>query len=287
MPWVHRLLKWNFLVMKFVRPTSVLASRTIELLQLRGKDENPHRDYYAGFLEAQAKHPDLIDQERLVSYPIINIGAGADTVNITTRAIIYYTLKSKYVLAKVRKELDANITTYPPDYKTLSALPYLSAVIKEGFRMHPISSVPSERLVPETGLELPDGRRLPPGIKVSMTPWTMHFNKSIYGEDANCFRPERWLQDEKEDEDSYLRRLKAMRQSDLTFMVGSRACLGRHLAAVEVWKSIATLFGCLDMELARPNEEWVVQHHFFSTPSKMDVHIRWREGVDREMLIGH
>ena len=34
---------------------------------------------------------------------------------------------------------------------------------------------------------------------VGVNPWVAHANRSVYGEDADVFRPERWLEEESAD----------------------------------------------------------------------------------------
>jgi cytochrome P450 len=61
----------------------------------------------------------------------------------------------------------------------------------------------------------------------------LHRNRSIYGEDVDEFRPERWLTGD-EDQKS------AMERAFIGFGAGSRVCLGRHIATLGI-KVIPTL----------------------------------------------
>lgn len=67
------------------------------------------------------------------------------------------------------------------------------AVIKEAMRMHPGVGFPLERYAPEGGAEI-CGIHLPAGTNISMSAPTVHHDKSIFGEDADQFRPERWIE---------------------------------------------------------------------------------------------
>ncbi|KAJ5719166.1 cytochrome P450 [Penicillium malachiteum] len=64
------------------------------------------------------------------------------------------------------------------------------AVMKEAMRCHPGVSYPLERVVPEGGTTL-CGVYLEAGTIVGMNPAVIHHDKSIFGDDAAKFRPER------------------------------------------------------------------------------------------------
>ena len=65
--------------------------------------------------------------------------------------------------------------------------------MKEAMRCHSGVSMPLERLVPEGGAEF-CGIHLRAGTNVGINPVVIHNDKTIYGEDAACFRPERWTE---------------------------------------------------------------------------------------------
>lgn len=73
-------------------------------------------------------------------------------------------------------------------------MPYLQACMKEAMRMHPAVGQLLERLVPDEGFEITPGVHLPPGTIVGINPWLPARDKSVYGQDAAAFRPERWLE---------------------------------------------------------------------------------------------
>jgi cytochrome P450 len=69
---------------------------------------------------------------------------------------------------------------------------YRQAVIKETLRLHPAVAAPLERVVPPEGATV-GGHYLQAGTIVGMNPWVIHRDTTIYGADAEEFRPERWL----------------------------------------------------------------------------------------------
>lgn len=141
--------------------------------------------------------------------------------------------------------------------------PDLEAAVREGMRMHPSVCMLLERYVPESGLTLPDGRYVPPSTAVGLNPYVIGRNKNIWGPDVDTFRPERWLKNEGESEDSYRERLRLYNAADLTFGGGSHVCLGRYIAQLEVYKVVATLIRNFEIELSDPKREWQVVGSWF------------------------
>lgn len=71
-------------------------------------------------------------------------------------------------------------------------LPYLDACINEGVRLHPPFCLPLERVVPAEGVDI-CGHFFPKGTVVGMSPWVANRHRPTFGEDADSWRPERWL----------------------------------------------------------------------------------------------
>ena len=54
---------------------------------------------------------------------------------------------------------------------------------------------------------------------MTCNPWLVHRDKKIFGEDAEDFRPERWLESEDQ--------TRMLSKHIMTFGYGPRACLGK------------------------------------------------------------
>ena len=132
-------------------------------------------------------------------------------------------------------------------------------------RMHPAIAMMLEQYVPAAGLMLPTEHFVPAGTKVGINPYIIGRSPIVFGMDAHEFRPERWLQQEKESDAAFEERLKQYNNADLTFGAGSRMCLGRHLGILNVYKTVATLLSRFDIELTGQEKEWVVTNGFFQT----------------------
>ncbi|KAH6689886.1 pisatin demethylase [Plectosphaerella plurivora] len=266
---------------------TVLLGPTLRYVADRhhGRDGDTHDDtkpdFLDKFIQAKTEHPDVVDDTQIISYLAINMLAGADTTAISIKAVLYYVLRSPHAQQRLEDEiLTAEFVrhqTIPPAYEDIKGLPYLEAVVKEAMRLHPGVAMTLPRFVPPgEGLVLPDGSVVPPGTSVGMNPYVIGRNKPVWGQDADEFRPDRWLRGGEEAEEAYAERLKVMNNSDLTFGAGSRVCLGRHFGLVEVYKVVASLFALYEMETVHPVKEWWVRNGFFLRQKGPDVRMRPR-----------
>lgn len=216
-------------------------------------------------------------------YILTNISAGADPTATVQKAIVYHLLRDPATLNRLRAELDAADLPFPPSSKSVrdnTRLPYLEAVIKEGLRMHPTVGLCLERVVPEPGLTLPDGRFLRAGTTVGLNPSVMTRNRDVYGPDADLFRPERWLPRDiaAEAPEIYAERVRKMDELN-TFVWGggNRTCLGRFLATTSLYKVTAMLITRYDIALEDPSKEWELRRHWMVYNDKIRVRLALRE----------
>lgn len=86
----------------------------------------------------------------------------------------------------------SELSTRLPSPSSLEELPYLSAVLKESFRMRP-TSTPLPRVTPrDRPVSLAGVDGIPPGTRVNVFQWLIHRNPDNYSR-ADEWRPERWL----------------------------------------------------------------------------------------------
>lgn len=233
-------------------------------------------DFLDKFIEA--KHADLenVDDVLIISWLMLNLIGGADTTATTIRNALYFSLKNPRVWKRLNEEIVAADfhDSMPPAYKDARSLPYVHAVICEAMRVLPGVSMTMERYVPGGGYTMPNGDYLPEGTIVGMNPYVTNRNKSIYGEDADVFRPERWLCMEGESESDYEQRLTKMKKHDLSFGAGSRVCMGKSMGLFQAYKVLVTLVTKYDIELAT-DKEWTVVNSWF--PRQEGLKVRMSE----------
>lgn len=163
--------------------------------------------------------------------------------------------------AKLAAELrDAALPT-PAPWKSIRDLLYLDAVIREAMRINPGIAMIFERVVPDGGFTLPDGRYLPADTKIGINPFVTNRDYGVFGDDADSFNPDRWLQGEAESVQQFEARSRRMKDTvDFVFGGGGRICMGRYLAMLEIKKLIATLYSLFEVSKL-PNLSRLVRLH--------------------------
>jgi cytochrome P450 len=119
--------------------------------------------------------------------------------------------------------------SHPVQYTEAQTLPYFQAIIKEAMRVYPPVSVPLPRVIPPSSAEVL-GFLLPGGTTIHLPQWAQLRRKDVYGEDADLFRPERWLEDEE--------KTKYWEKIDTSFGAGYCQCLGKNIAMMEINKAM-------------------------------------------------
>lgn len=194
------------------------------------------------------------------------VAAGQVTTTHYLNTTAYHILANPDICSKLKNELaeampDGNLI---PQQK-LEALPYLNAVILEGYRISYGVTHRLQRVSPDLPLTY-DSYVIPAGTPVSMTSIFMHENPKYFPE-PKVFKPERWLNPGSRDRlEKYL----------VNFSKGTRGCLGQHLAQAEIYLTLAGVFRTFDMEIYRTKRADIdVAHDFFNPqPRKGSVGLR-------------
>ncbi|KAL9095874.1 MAG: hypothetical protein Q9165_001871 [Trypethelium subeluteriae] len=240
MPWLDYLWRDNPLVPGSTKRNPLAEFGMARIMERMHLTENEklnigEKDFLSCFMKEQAKD-DTLPAMFVPTWVNSNIVAGADTTSIVASALMYHLLKNPSSLEKLKKEVDGAASegciSRLVTWKEARTLPYLEACVNEATRMNPPFALPFERVIPETGVEI-DGYFIPPGTRVGMSPWVVHREASLYGDDADIWRPERWMCSEE--------KRTAMYNGLLTFGAGHRSCLGKQLAYFEIYKLIPSL----------------------------------------------
>ncbi|RYP72212.1 hypothetical protein DL771_004342 [Monosporascus sp. 5C6A] len=198
-----------------------------------------------------------LNAEDLLSETVLQIIAGSDTTASALRGIMLYLLSHPRVYSKLQAEIDVAVRKgyqgIIPDSE-VRKLRYLQAVIKEGLRIHPPVTDSVPKRVPDGGdTVVVDGKPifLPGGTNISYAAWPLHLSKATFGEDAEEFRPERWLLEKDEKKMSEMNRTH-----ELIFGYGKYQCLGKSVALMEIGKVVFELVHHFDWCISKPEMPW-------------------------------
>ncbi|XP_058744103.1 cytochrome P450 704C1-like [Vicia villosa] len=176
--------------------------------------------------------------------------AGKDTTAATLSWFIYMLCKYPAVQEKVAEEVREATNT-----KTISSctefvsrvtdeaiekMNYLYAALTETLRLYP--AVPVDAKICFSDDTLPDGYSVRKGDMVCYQPYAMGRMKFIWGDDAEEFRPERWL-----DENGIFQPESPFKFT--AFQAGPRICLGKEFAYRQMKIFSAVLLGCFRFKL--------------------------------------
>jgi cytochrome P450 len=167
---------------------------------------------------------------------IHNRAGGTDTTATAAQATIFSILSSPDAHVRLQHEIDTFLESNPgglsATIKDADArkLPYLQACILESLRKYPPLFQLRERIVASQG-DFLHGYEIPPGTFVGVNGLATQLD-SVYGDDVETFKPERWLTANDV-------QLKQMHSTlELVFGYGNSKCLGMNMAYMELNKLI-------------------------------------------------
>ena len=146
--------------------------------------------------------PRLTDNRAARTWTFSNVIAGSDSTTVVMRTTMYNLLAHKDSLQRLQEELrqadeTTGLTRPFPSWNEVKDLPYLDACVQEAVRLHPPFCLPLERVAPAGGVTIGD-RYFPGGTQIGMNPYVINRHRPTFGEDAEYWRPERWLVDDSE-----------------------------------------------------------------------------------------
>lgn len=175
-----------------------------------------------------------------IEHLLLNIFvAGTDTTTYTLEWAMAELMHNPEIMSKVQKELEQVVGKGIPIQETdIAKLPYMQAVMKETFRLHP--SVPL--LLPrktETDVEIGD-YIIPKDAQVLVNAWVIGRDPNKW-DNANVFVPERFLDSEID--------VKGHHFELIPFGSGRRICPGLPLAIRMLPMMLGSLVNCFDWKL--------------------------------------
>lgn len=190
----------------------------------------------------------LFTTEQLVNQIMTLLGSGNDTTSASFSWAIYALAQHPTIQSRLRNEIRSCIPTNTTDADisetVIDGLPYLRATVSEAFRFFP--TIPTMFKVAALDTTIL-GQFIAKGTAIAISPMAINFNRELWGEDAEKFKPERWLEANCG--------ITNNNYAFMSFSHGPRSCIGQNLARAELTVLLARFVGHFEFETVTDGNE--------------------------------
>ena len=175
--------------------------------------------------------------------------AGTDSTAVSTEWTLSELINNPRVLKKAREEIDSVVgKDRLVEESDVQNLPYIRAVVKEAFRMHPPLPVVKRKCTQECEI---DGYVIPEGALILFNVWAVGRDLRYWVKPLE-FRPERFIENVGEGEAASID-LRGQNFQLLPFGSGRRMCPGVNLATAGMATLLASIIQCFDLQVPGPH----------------------------------
>lgn len=248
LPWFGWLMSTRLMTKLIQRPTydaagnltgiGALAFRTRNMVMSQPEEAIKSSQpsivkNYLSVPEDNSTHmsPDEIWRE---SFNLTFAGPGSTAAALTSVLYRLGTSEGREWQSKIRDEPT-------PGPASSSIPPVLTAIIKETLRLHaPFPTAFPRVITPGAESAIPDlPAPLPVSTIVSSHTYILGHSKALWGEDAEVWRPERWLVGENEK--------RELDEKFVAFSKGARGCIGKDIAMSMIARAVVGVLGVWDV----------------------------------------
>lgn len=256
-PYNNRLRK----ALRVVR-AKCLAAVKAKKSQLVSKDSGANKDILSLLIQGG-----IDDEEALTNQMMTMLAAGHDTSSLSLAWGLYLLCKHPDFQTKLREELHEHLLSkdtgdasgISPDL--LDELPYLAAVASEILRLMPSVHTTRREAVQDTTVEI---YPIPQGSHMVISGWVCNRLEHEWGEDAEEFMPDRWLDTGRSAGSGIGVDNKFAFHS---FSHGARSCIGHGFARAEFLIFLAALISEFKVELEDSETEPTVLYGITMSPA--------------------
>ena len=163
-----------------------------DIRQARANRDDSRKDILYYLSIATDSSGALLSEERVIAESLAVLFGGHETSAGTGGFFALWLLKHPEVIKKIVDEVSASINKEGRfDPLAICQLRYLNAAFMESQRLTPTIFAAMRCLVKDTHIA---GYDLPAGVGVMVSSYLIGRRKDVWGDDADCFRPERWLE---------------------------------------------------------------------------------------------
>lgn len=196
------------------------------------KEKNIQRDDYLNYLLEMNKKKPMTEIE-MAAHTVTFFLDGYETSSIVIAMTLHELAKNPRVQQKLRDEINGS---YPLNFDSIHALPYLDQVIHESLRMHPPLAVITRLSTEDTYITTSKDKKIKidKDLTVTIPAWSFHHDPEYYDYPEE-FRPERF-----DPENGGTKKYHDMGVF-LPFGNGPRICLGMKFALTQMKVCISEL----------------------------------------------
>ncbi|KAK3229280.1 hypothetical protein Dsin_001161 [Dipteronia sinensis] len=174
--------------------------------------------------------------------------AATDTTAMAVEWTLAELINNPKILTKAQNEIDQVIgKTRLVEESDIPNLPYLQAIIKETFRLHPPIPMLARKSIQDCEI---DNYTIPEGTLLFVNIWCMGRDPKVW-EDPLEFKPERFFQSGEKNVSSGVNNIdvKGLHYQLLPFGSGRRGCPGISLAMRELPATLAAMIHCFNWKV--------------------------------------
>ncbi|KAI0072598.1 cytochrome P450 [Panus rudis PR-1116 ss-1] len=204
----------------------------------------------------KASAEDKMPDHELLGHMSQLIFTGMETTSGALARILHLLAQHQDIQDRLRQEIRAAKEEHGDEdipYDALFSLPYLEAVCREALRLAREDIVlPFSSPVRGEDGSMMSEILVPKGTPVIVGLWASNINPAIWGEDAEVYKPERWLEPlpEKVTE----AHIPGLYPNLMTFLGGGRACIGFKFAQLEMKVVLSVLIDTFQFDLPKDKE---------------------------------
>jgi cytochrome P450 len=157
-----------------------------------------------------------------------------------------------HVQTRLREEIRLHIPSADSSitWADLESLPILNGVCQEILRLWPTVPVTIREAMRETEVA---GTRIHRGTRIILCPYAINRSPDFWGETANEFIPERWIDVDESGKQTVNHHGGASTNfAQITFLHGQRSCIGKDFSRAELRCAVAGVIGRFAMEMQDP-----------------------------------
>ncbi|EMD00975.1 hypothetical protein BAUCODRAFT_566786 [Baudoinia panamericana UAMH 10762] len=210
-----------------------------------------------------------LSNETVIDNMITFLIAGHETTSGLLSFLFYYLLKHPEAYRKAQDEVDRVIKSDSIEAHHLNELPYITACLRETLRLEPTAPAFSVSPHNKQGDVIGGKYFVDHGVPIVAVLPSVHRDPTVYGDDAEQWKPERMLDDN-------FNGLPP--NSWKPFGNGARGCIGRPFAWQEAMMVTAMLLQYFDFSLDDSQYELQIKSTLTIKPKDFSIRAKLREG---------